>query len=112
MRRVHFDHTACYRDRLQLLECPDVGLLDRPVSDLWTMRHGYAMCSESGLAAIARLLAEIIWTAVIRTGTGPNGSTRAHSCPLRSTPHTSPTRPVAISSRTRTPRWLSRTSAR
>jgi hypothetical protein len=34
------------------------GLLDRPVSDLWTMRNGYAMCSESGLAAIARLLAD------------------------------------------------------
>jgi hypothetical protein len=32
--------------------------LDRPVSDLWTMRNGYALCSEGGLDAITRLLAD------------------------------------------------------
>jgi hypothetical protein len=32
--------------------------LDRPVSDLWTMRNGYALCSESGLDAITRLIAD------------------------------------------------------
>ena len=32
--------------------------LDRPVSDLWTMRNGYALCTEDGLDAITRLLAE------------------------------------------------------
>ncbi|MDY7000017.1 MAG: hypothetical protein SW019_25805 [Actinomycetota bacterium] len=32
--------------------------LSRPVSQLWTMRNGYALCSETGLAAIAGLLAE------------------------------------------------------
>jgi hypothetical protein len=32
--------------------------LDRPVSDLWTMRNGYALCSESGLKAITRLIEE------------------------------------------------------
>jgi hypothetical protein len=32
--------------------------LDRPVSDLWTMRNGYALSSESGLEAITRLLAD------------------------------------------------------
>lgn len=30
--------------------------LDRPVSDLWKMRNGYALCSASGLDAITRLL--------------------------------------------------------
>jgi hypothetical protein len=32
--------------------------LDRPVSDLWTMRNGDALCNEAGLGAITRLLAE------------------------------------------------------
>jgi hypothetical protein len=32
--------------------------LDRPVSDLWTMRNGYALCSEVGLDAITRLIAD------------------------------------------------------
>ena len=32
--------------------------LGRPVSDLWEMRNGYAMCSQSGLEAITRLLAD------------------------------------------------------
>ena len=32
--------------------------LARPVSDLWTMRNGYALCTEGGLDAITRLLAE------------------------------------------------------
>lgn len=31
--------------------------LDRPVSDLWTMRNGYALCTEDGLDAITRLVA-------------------------------------------------------
>jgi hypothetical protein len=31
--------------------------LGRPVSDLWTMSNGYALCTESGLDAIAGLLA-------------------------------------------------------
>jgi hypothetical protein len=31
--------------------------LDRPVSDLWTMSNGYALCTASGLDAIAGLLA-------------------------------------------------------
>lgn len=31
--------------------------LSRPVSDLWTMRNGYALCSEDGLTAITDLLA-------------------------------------------------------
>jgi hypothetical protein len=32
--------------------------LGRPVADLWTMRNGYALCTEAGLDAITRLLAE------------------------------------------------------
>ena len=32
--------------------------LERPVSDLWTMRNGYALCSDGGLDAITRLLAD------------------------------------------------------
>jgi len=32
--------------------------LDRPVSDLWSMRNGYALCSETGLDTITRLLAD------------------------------------------------------
>jgi hypothetical protein len=32
--------------------------LDRPVSELWTMRNGYALCSQSGLEAITRLIAD------------------------------------------------------
>jgi hypothetical protein len=32
--------------------------LGRPVSDLWTMRNGYAMCSEGGLNSITRLIAD------------------------------------------------------
>ncbi|MBX3637883.1 MAG: hypothetical protein KF683_21125 [Rubrivivax sp.] len=45
------------RDR-QLDGLADLGsalaqTLDVPVADLWTMRNGYALCSESGLAAIA-----------------------------------------------------------
>jgi hypothetical protein len=32
--------------------------LDRPVADLWTMRNGYALCSDRGLDAITRLLAD------------------------------------------------------
>jgi hypothetical protein len=32
--------------------------LGRPVSELWTMRNGYAMCTADGLDAITRLLAE------------------------------------------------------
>jgi hypothetical protein len=32
--------------------------LDRPVSDLWTMRNGYALCTDGGLEAITRLLAD------------------------------------------------------
>jgi hypothetical protein len=31
--------------------------LGRPVSDLWTMSNGYALCTQSGLDAIAGLLA-------------------------------------------------------
>jgi hypothetical protein len=31
--------------------------LNRPVSDLWTMQNGYALCSADGLTAIADLLA-------------------------------------------------------
>ena len=31
--------------------------LDRPVSDLWSMRNGYALCSADGLKAITDLLA-------------------------------------------------------
>jgi hypothetical protein len=31
--------------------------LSRPVSDLWTMSNGYALCTETGLDAIAGLLA-------------------------------------------------------
>jgi hypothetical protein len=31
--------------------------LGRPVSDLWTMSNGYALCTQSGLGAIAGLLA-------------------------------------------------------
>jgi len=31
--------------------------LGRPVSDLWTMSNGYALCTGSGLDAIAGLLA-------------------------------------------------------
>lgn len=30
-----------------------------PVSELWAMRNGYAMCTSSGLDAIARLLADL-----------------------------------------------------
>jgi hypothetical protein len=30
--------------------------LERPVSDLWTMRNGYALCTENGLGAIAGVL--------------------------------------------------------
>ena len=32
--------------------------LSRPVSDLWTMRNGYALCTADGLEAISRLLTE------------------------------------------------------
>jgi hypothetical protein len=32
--------------------------LGRPVADLWTMRNGYALCTEAGLDAITRLLAD------------------------------------------------------
>lgn len=32
--------------------------LGRPVSDLWDMRNGYALCSREGLEAITRLLAD------------------------------------------------------
>lgn len=32
--------------------------LARPVSDLWTMRNGYALCTDDGLEAVTRLLAE------------------------------------------------------
>lgn len=32
--------------------------LGRPVSELWEMRNGYALCTAGGLAAIARLLDE------------------------------------------------------
>ncbi len=32
--------------------------LDRPVSELWSMRNGYALCTERGLDAIATLLAD------------------------------------------------------
>ena len=32
--------------------------LGRPVSDLWEMRNGYALCTGEGLDAIARLLAD------------------------------------------------------
>jgi hypothetical protein len=50
------------RDR-QLDTLGDVGAalsryLDRPVSDLWTMRNGYALCSKFGLQAITRLIAD------------------------------------------------------
>ncbi|WP_457148215.1 hypothetical protein [Mycobacterium sp. URHB0021] len=33
--------------------------LGRPVSDLWTMSNGYALCTRYGLDAISRLLAEV-----------------------------------------------------
>jgi hypothetical protein len=50
------------RDRqLDTLGCVGAALsryLDRPVSDLWTMRNGYALCSEGGLDAITRLIAD------------------------------------------------------
>lgn len=32
------------------------GLLGRPLQTLWTMRNGYALCTQDGLSAIARLL--------------------------------------------------------
>jgi hypothetical protein len=32
--------------------------LDRPVSDLWKMRNGYALCTVDGLGAVTGLLAE------------------------------------------------------
>jgi hypothetical protein len=32
--------------------------LGRPVSELWQMRNGYALCAQEGLEAITRLLAE------------------------------------------------------
>jgi hypothetical protein len=32
--------------------------LDRPVSDLWSMRNGYALCTDGGLDATTRLLAD------------------------------------------------------
>jgi hypothetical protein len=32
--------------------------LDRPVSDLWTMRNGYALCSDGGMDTITRLLVD------------------------------------------------------
>lgn len=32
--------------------------LDQPVSDLWTMSNGYAMCTPSGLEAIRRLVGD------------------------------------------------------
>lgn len=32
--------------------------LDRPVSELWTMRNGYALCTRDGLRAIDELLAD------------------------------------------------------
>lgn len=33
--------------------------LDRPVSTLWNMQNGYALCTDDGLDAIARLLAGV-----------------------------------------------------
>ena len=50
------------RDR-QLDTLADVGSalsrhLGRPVSELWTMRNGYALCTQSGLDAITHLIAE------------------------------------------------------
>lgn len=45
-------------DALDLMGAALSRHLDRPVSDLWTMRNGYALCSESGLDAIARLIDE------------------------------------------------------
>jgi protein-tyrosine phosphatase len=35
------------------------GMLDRPVNELWTMRNGYALCSQDGLSTIGSLLAEL-----------------------------------------------------
>jgi hypothetical protein len=32
--------------------------LGRPVSDLWELRNGYALCTREDLDAIARLLAD------------------------------------------------------
>ena len=45
-------------DTLDLMGAALSEHLDRPVSDLWTMRNGYALCSESGLQAITRVIAE------------------------------------------------------
>jgi hypothetical protein len=43
-------------DALDLMGAALSRHLDRPVSDLWTMRNGYALCSDSGLDAITRLI--------------------------------------------------------
>jgi len=39
-------------------------LLDRPVTQLWTMRNGYALCTVEGLAAIDRYLRTVDASAV------------------------------------------------
>jgi len=61
------DQIGQTRDR-QLDGLADVGTalaeaLGQPVSALWTMRNGYALCSPSGLAAIERHIAEANETA-------------------------------------------------
>lgn len=45
-------------DTLAPLGAALAAALERPVDTLWTMRNGYALCTEQGLSAIAGLLAE------------------------------------------------------
>jgi hypothetical protein len=54
------DESGQTRDR-QINTLASVGetlsaTLGRPVSDLWTMRNGYALCTRDGLKAVTRLL--------------------------------------------------------
>lgn len=44
------------------------GVIGRPISDLWEMRNGYALCTASGLASIAEHLASL--NAEARDGLG------------------------------------------
>lgn len=43
-------------DTLAHLGAELAALLDRPVTQLWTMQNGYALCTEDGLAAVSALL--------------------------------------------------------
>ena len=56
------DESGQTRDR-QINTLADVGdalsaKLGRPVSELWTMRNGYALCTRDGLKAVTQLLAD------------------------------------------------------